>query len=185
MKPDLHFWHVLCFYGALFPFSQTPGHYWKSVSTPTPSVDGTLVRKYVNNMKEYVALEIGRAKWGASRHIYFPLNKGLELGKISSSLHIGSGAWKNFELHPLHRLLDLEERSTSETRWESSYLSFSLCKVPGTWKNSKLSPLWTLALYIASGTRKNSKLHLLYLYRLRDMKERSEVRVVVYSFLPV
>ena len=47
----------------------------------------------------------------------------------------------------------------------------------GTWKNSELSP------HIGSGTWKNSQVHPLCGHW--DLEERSEVRVVIYIFLPM
>ena len=43
-----------------------------------------------------------------------PYIKAPRLGKILSSPHIGSGTWKNSELHPMYRLWlwGLEERNT-------------------------------------------------------------------------
>ena len=47
------------------------------------------------------ALELGRAKRGASRRIYLsPYIQALRLTKIPSSPHKGSKIWKNSELHP-------------------------------------------------------------------------------------
>ena len=63
----------------------------------------------------------------------------------------------------------------------SLYIAFSLYEGPGVWKNSELSP------HIGSGTWEYTAVHPQYrLWYLEERStERSEVQVVVYSFLPI
>ena len=91
-----------------------------------------IFKKYVENMKKYVALGTRRAK--VSRCIYLsPYIKALELEIIPSFPHVGSGTWKNCEPYPQYRSWDLGKRC------ESSYIPFFLYIGPE--KNSKLSSI--------------------------------------------
>ena len=88
--------------------------------------------------KYYVTLGIRRAKHrakrGASHRILSLYKKTLELGKIPSSPHVGSGTCKNPEPTSPYKLWNLEERSDVQ----SSYIPFFLNKGPETWKNDAL-----------------------------------------------
>ena len=57
--------------------------------------------------------------------------------------------WKNSELFPLYWFWIQKGETPSKARYESSYISFSLYKCLGTWKNFVLSShiikLWVLA----------------------------------------
>ena len=75
-----------------------------------------------------MALGLERAKRVVSRHV------SLALGKIPRSpskealaLYIATGTWKNSS-----------GTKKSEARCELSYVLFSICSGPGTWKNSDL-----------------------------------------------
>ena len=59
-----------------------------------------------------------KLKERGSFNIYLsPYIKALEFGTIPNSLHVGSGTWKNSQLHTLNRLWDPEEQSKrSEVR---------------------------------------------------------------------
>ena len=64
---------------------------------------------------------------------------------------------------------------TRRARCESSCILFFLYKDPGTWNNSEL--------FLGSETSKIASFIPCTLYKLWNLKERSEVRVVVYCFL--